>query len=152
MESIVLVMDQVDQAMMRFPEYRLSKGIEIYAPPVVLLLGTVGNLLSFVILMTKSMRTFSTYLYLAVLSLTDILVLYAGLLRAWVGDLSAYDVKNYSDWSCKFINVIGYTVSDYSVWLIIAVTIERYVECSINNNVAFKFTLCKFVGKTSIKL
>ena len=118
-------LDQIDQIMMAYPEYRLNKKILIYTPPVLLLVGTVGNILSFVILMTKTMRTFSTYLYLAVLSLTDILVLYAGLLRGWVGELSAYDVRDQSDWSCKLINVLGYTVSDYSVWLIIAVTAER---------------------------
>ena len=121
----VMSNQEIYQAMMNFTEYRLSKDILIYIPPVLLLVGTIGNILSFVILMTRSMRTFSTYLYLAVLSLTDILVLYAGLLRLWVGELSGHDVRDQSDWSCKVINVMGYTVSDFSVWLIIAVTIER---------------------------
>lgn len=38
-----------------------------------------------------------------------------------------YDIFTQSDWLCKLSNMFGYTVSDFSVWLIIAVTCERYV-------------------------
>ena len=40
---------------------------------------------------------------------------------------SSLDVKALSQWSCKFTTTTLYTVSDYTVWLIIAVTVERYV-------------------------
>ena len=111
--------------LMAYPEYRLNKTLLYYVPPVLLFLGTFGNLLSFIILMNRTMRKFSAYIYLAVLSLTDILVLYVGLLSMWVGELTSYYVRDQSDWSCKIYNVLGCTVSDYSVWLIIAVTVER---------------------------
>jgi len=32
-----------------------------------------------------------------------------------------------TEWSCKLSTVTLYAVSDYTVWLIIAVTVERYV-------------------------
>ena len=37
------------------------------------------------------------------------------------------DVKALTQWSCKLSTSTLYTVSDYTVWLIIAVTVERYV-------------------------
>lgn len=73
------------------------------------------------------MLKFSTYFYLMVLAVADTLVLYIGLLRLWIGQLTGYDLRDKSDWLCKATNVVGYTVSDFSVWLIIAVTIERYI-------------------------
>ena len=116
-----------EREMMQYVEYRILKYLLLYVPPILLLLGTIGNILSFVILMRRSMRKLSTYIYLAVLSITDTLVLYIGLLRLWIGELSGFELKNQTDWICKLISVAGYTVSDYSVWLIIAVTVERYV-------------------------
>ena len=32
-----------------------------------------------------------------------------------------------TEWSCKLTTATLYTVSDYTVWLIIAVTVERYI-------------------------
>ena len=115
-----------EEQLMEYNDYRAHKELRRYVPPLLLFLGTVGNILSFVILMQRPMRKFSTYIYLAVLSVTDTLVLYVGLLRLWTQEISGHDIRNLN-WVCKVINVIGYTVSDYSVWLIIAVTVERYI-------------------------
>ena len=90
-------------------------------------MGTFGNTLIFLILMRRCMRRISSYNYLAVLSITDTFVLYVGLLRIWIGELTGFDAQNQANWMCKLISVVGYTVSDYSVWLIIAVTVERYI-------------------------
>ncbi len=49
----------------------------------------------------------------------------AGLFRLWVGELTGTDVRDLSDASCKLINMLGYSASDLSAWLIIAVTFER---------------------------
>jgi len=37
------------------------------------------------------------------------------------------DVQSWSEWACRAGIVTLYSASDYSVWLIIAVTVERYV-------------------------
>ena len=116
-----------ERPLLEYKEYRWQKHLLIYVPPVLILLGTLGNVLSFIILMRRSMRGYSTYLYLAVLSITDTLVLIVGLLRMWVGELTGYDPRDHTNGMCKTINVIGYTISIYSVWLIVAVTVERYV-------------------------
>lgn len=109
-----------------YPEYmRPNHFLRIYIPPVLLVLGTIGNVLSFVI-MGKNMLKISTYSYLAVLAIMDLMVLYVGLLRMWVGTFSV-DVQNYSNLMCKTVTFLGYVSSVTSVWLIIAVTIERFI-------------------------
>ena len=109
-----------------YPEYmRPNNFLRIYIPPVLLVLGTIGNLLSFVI-MAKNMLKVSTYSYLAVLAIMDLLVLYIGLLRMWIGAF-ALDIQHYSNLMCKTVTFLGYVSSVTSVWLIIAVTIERFI-------------------------
>ena len=116
-----------EEQLMNYMEYKLHKILLLYIPPFLLIIGTIGNVLSFCVLLRKAMRRTSTYNYLAVLSFTDMLVLYVGLLRLWVGELTGVDIRDESDWSCKIISMAGYTVSVYSVWLLIAVTVERYI-------------------------
>ena len=58
-----------------------------------------------------------------VMSLMYLLLL---LYRLWIGELTGYELMAQADWICKLTCVVSYTTSDFSVWLIIAVTCERY--------------------------
>jgi len=112
----------------QFIEYRVHKLLLLYVPPIFFIIGLVGNTLSAVILTRPPMRSISTYRYLTVLSFTDSLVLSVGLLRMWLGQLLiGNDVLDQWTWACKLVNVVGYTVSNFSVWLIVAVTVERFI-------------------------
>ena len=73
------------------------------------------------------MTRLSTNTFLAALSIADSLVLIIGLLRSWIGDITHTDIKDQSRFLCKIVNVLGSSTSQYSVWLIVAVTIERYI-------------------------
>ena len=112
---------------MQYFDYWLHKVLLFYIPPILLIIGTIGNVLSCCVLVRQAMRRTSTYNYLAVMAFTDMLVLYVGLMRLWIGELTGMDIKDDAEWCCKFISVAGYTVSVYSVWLLIAVTVERYI-------------------------
>jgi hypothetical protein len=58
----------------------------LVVPAIIILVGTLGNLLTFLIFITdRTMRAMSTYFYLAVLALADTFVLYMGLMTRWVG-------------------------------------------------------------------
>lgn len=114
-----------EEKLMDYSAYRLHKYILLYVPPILIVMGTFGNVFSFFILKRKAMLKFSTYFYLMVLALADTLVLYVGLLRLWIAELTGYELMAQADWICKLTCVVSYTVSDFSVWLIIAVTVER---------------------------
>ena len=113
-----------EEGFMTFPEYSLHKYLLFYVPPVLLIFGTFGNVVSFFILM-KNVKKASTYSYLSALAVMDLFVLYIGLLQLWIGQFT-FEIKNQANWLCKLIVFLGYVCSDTSVWLIIAVTAERF--------------------------
>ena len=115
-----------ERKMMAYSEFRLHKGIFLYLPPWLLLLGTIGNVLSVVTLLRRSMRKTSTYNLLVVVATGDTLVLSVGLLRRWLSEVTGKDVRDQNDFTCKMISLTGYTVSLSSVWILIVVTAERY--------------------------
>jgi hypothetical protein len=57
----------------------IARQIELYVYPILLAIGTIGNLLSLVVLI--QMRQHSVYRYLTFMCITDTIVLYIGLLR-----------------------------------------------------------------------
>ncbi len=108
---------------------RVSSWISWYVPPVLLLGGVSGNLLSAVVWIRLARKeSVPTYVYLATLSCLDTLVLLVGLLKTWIRDVTGYDVLAVSDWSCRLMMVFGYVLTDWSVWVIVAATAHRYVS------------------------
>jgi hypothetical protein len=62
--------------------------------------------------------------------MVDTAVLYLGLLPLWLGIMMGYErdgVLASSPFVCKTFNALSSTASDFSVWLIVVVTVERYV-------------------------
>ncbi|XP_055892471.1 growth hormone secretagogue receptor type 1-like isoform X2 [Biomphalaria glabrata] len=121
-----MTLQDIEEQLMKFPESEMRKMLYLYVPPVLIIIGTLGNTFSFIILRRKQMLKVSSYLYLASLAVIDTFVLYNGLLVIWVQELG-YHMRNWSDWLCKPLVTLGYVASDFSVWLIIAVTVERYI-------------------------
>jgi len=89
--------------LMNYGAYKVHKSLLLYIPPVLIILGTFGNAFSFVILRNKAMLKFATYFYLMVMAIADTLVLYVGLLRLWLGELTGVDMRDRADWICKVI-------------------------------------------------
>jgi len=105
-----MLTDCVVQKMTELEEYRAHRLLQLYVPPLIIILGTFGNVFAFVILKNKAMLKFSTYFFLMVMSIADTLVLYAGLLPIWIGQLTSVVFRDLSNWLCKTSNVVGYTV------------------------------------------
>jgi hypothetical protein len=76
-------------------ELEESNGIDgqllLYIPPLLLVLGTIGNILAFIVLV-KNARKVSTYHYLYVLAVMDLLLLMTGLLQVWIKQLTGKKV------------------------------------------------------------
>jgi len=73
-----------ERALMDIAAYRVHKQLYVYVSPIIVVVGVVGNLLSFVVLVQRPLRRVSTYCYLIVLAVADTLVLTAGLLPKWI--------------------------------------------------------------------
>ncbi|VDP95297.1 unnamed protein product, partial [Echinostoma caproni] len=96
-----------------------------YVPPVLFIMGTFGNVLSFLVLSRRSVLYPSSYIYLAVLALVDECVLLVGLFRQWTDRLAGRRLEDRHWVLCKVLNFTGVTASCLSVWIIVAVTVER---------------------------
>ena len=110
-----------------FPAYKAGILIWKTVPPILLVFGTCGNVLSIVVLTGKSIRKSTTGLYLIVLTFSDLAVLYTGLLRQWIIHLFEFDVRQVSEIACKIHTWLVYSSLDFSAWLLIAVTLERII-------------------------
>ncbi|XP_013417727.1 growth hormone secretagogue receptor type 1-like [Lingula anatina] len=110
-----------------FYEYHASEQLWLIAPPILIIFGTLGNALSVCVLSTKKLRNLTTSLFLIVLAIVDTTVLFTGLLRYWIRHLSNVDIRHLSAVGCKVHVFLVYTSLDVSVWLLMAVTVERFL-------------------------
>ncbi|XP_076100988.1 cysteinyl leukotriene receptor 2-like [Mytilus galloprovincialis] len=108
-----------------YSEYNAAIYLWKIVPPILLLLGTVGNVLSILVLRRPTIRKSVCSLYLVMLAIIDLLVLYTGILRQWILNTFDFDIRATSSAACKIHIWILYSSMDYSAWILIAVTIER---------------------------
>ena len=111
-----------------FPVYKTGLLIWKVVPPILILFGTIGNILSIVILTRKAIKVSTTALYLSFLAVSDLIVLYTGLLRQWLIYLFDYDVRHISEATCKIHIWLLYTSLDFSAWIVMVVTMERAIS------------------------
>ena len=121
------------------PFYKSSVIIWKVVPPMLILLGTIGNILSILVLTRRSLRKSTTSLFLTVLACSDLLVLYSGLLRQWVLYVFETDVRHVCEVGCKLNIWLVYSSLDFSAWILMAVTIERVISVWLPHRVR---TIC----------
>ena len=87
-----------------------------YITPVIIIVGTIGNVLTLIAVTNRHSRKSSYTVYLAALAITDTAYLYSAALSDWlVHTFALYKVT----WFLRFIT------SHSSSWLIAALTVER---------------------------
>uniref|UniRef100_A0A1I8GZ46 G_PROTEIN_RECEP_F1_2 domain-containing protein n=1 Tax=Macrostomum lignano TaxID=282301 RepID=A0A1I8GZ46_9PLAT len=120
-----------------FPAYRAGKQVKCWLPPLLLLVGTVGNCLGIHVLRSRCGRT-PVYRYLLMLAVTDQAVLLTGLLWKWLKEAFGFRPDTWSAVSCKMIFYTQFCCSYASVWLIVAMTTERFcvIACPLRANAA----------------
>ncbi|XP_053376484.1 neuromedin-U receptor 1-like [Mercenaria mercenaria] len=100
-----------------------------YGTSFVVILGVLGNLLSFVVLNQKEMRKNPPNLYLSVLEIYDMFTLVfnfmIGVLR---GNFEAVNtIFQDSEALCTIHSIVVELFNMLSVWIIVAFTVERYI-------------------------
>jgi hypothetical protein len=93
-----------------------------------IIFGTIGNLLSLMVLLRKKMRIHSTFTYLTLLALCDTCVLYFGLLRDYL--VNNYKINVDGVLFCKMHVFFFYFVLHMASWLLVAVNIDRLIAAS----------------------
>lgn len=109
-------------------EYRFADAFGIYVFPIVIMLGTIGNILSFLVLCRHTMRTTSTFIYMQATAVVDLAALYINAFRKWLTILNdGKDITTQSKTACIIMHFLSYFTYDYSVWLVVAMTVERFI-------------------------
>ena len=104
---------------------KMAVRIWLYGSPILIVGGTLGNVLSFTVMLRKKIRNSTTSLYLLVLSVVDTVVLYTGLLRLYIKHSSGYDIRHSSSLACKFHLFGVYACQQFDSWILVSVTLER---------------------------
>ena len=111
------------------PEEEIAHYIWLIGSPIVITVGIIGNTLSILILSRKRMRKHTSAFYFTVLAVTDLLVLNVGLLRNFLEVLMEYDpIRTYSEASCKIHTFLVYFLGQFSAWVLLSVTVERFIS------------------------
>ena len=131
MSGIALNQTSMDKNVTDYIQYKVADYIWIYVSPVLILVGTFGNFLSILVLVRKSMRSSTTMFYLTALSFGDLFTLYTGLLRYWIEAFDQVDIRNKTDAGCKIHTFLVYFSLDFTVWILVAVTLERWLCVSL---------------------
>lgn len=110
---------------------RNSHIVEFYTFPVIFFVGTVCNILTFIVMRRKKMRHQSTYFYMAVLAIADEMVLIFGCLNFWLYLYSGMNVVLLHDITCRLVSLGLYATLHFSVWVVVIMTIERFIAVAL---------------------
>ncbi len=110
-----------------FLEYKVAMALVVYILPMILLLGTIGNVLALIVLLTKRMRTTSVNFYLAILAIADTGALYLSGFKTWFRVITGFELLHTSNAGCKIVMFLFLLSLHMSAWLVVAVSMDRWV-------------------------
>ena len=113
--------------------------------PMLLLFGTFTNILSLLVLSRKRMRKHSTYVYLAILSVIDLLALWLGITRDFLAH--GFNIHIRAWWLCKLHSFFFYYLLDMSSWILVAVSVDRFIAITFVFSSYTKQMLLKLLAK-----
>jgi len=95
--------------------------------PVIVLMGTIGNTLSFCVLVRRHMRSTPMYFYLTLLAVADTFVLYVSAFKVWIRVLAHFELLHISNVGCKLLMFLLLCSFYMSAWLVVLVTLDRFL-------------------------
>ncbi|CAG4977813.1 unnamed protein product [Colias eurytheme] len=103
----------------------VAHALFVYYTPILILLGSIGNLLSVYVFFNSKLRLQSTSQYLSALAISDTIFLLQ-LLAPWLSSVSLTTIF-YVGGFCQIFVYLSYVSCCLSAWLVVAFTIERFV-------------------------
>ncbi|CAH1800930.1 unnamed protein product [Owenia fusiformis] len=110
-----------------YVEYQIGMALWKYMSPVIIVLGVIGNILSFLVTTFTSMKQANMSIYLSALAVSDTGALIIGLGHPWLSVLFNFDIRKTHEWACKIHVFFTYLFIDLSAWMLVSVTIDRVI-------------------------
>jgi hypothetical protein len=100
-----------------------------YGSIFLLIVGTFGNIVSFIIFSKGVLRKSSTFRYLALLSLMDLVVLYSGLLDLFLTIQygGTFSLRSVHPITCRLHTFITYWSQHSSSWILSFISVDRAI-------------------------
>ncbi|XP_074652744.1 mu-type opioid receptor-like [Tubulanus polymorphus] len=111
-----------------FVEFQAAFVIKVILGSVIMLMGTTGNVLSFLVMRSPEMRKSTTSTYLSALSIMDLGVLYLACLPEMIFTIMGYQRYDYSNFTCRWLHFVEFVTTDTSAWILMSVSIERLLS------------------------
>lgn len=104
--------------------YKIGDFLTHYYTPALVLIGSIGNILSVIVFFRTKLRKLSSSYYLAALGISDTCFLFG----AFVSWLNYININIYNkDYYCQFFTYVSGLCSFLSVWFVVAFTVERFI-------------------------
>ncbi len=104
-----------------------------YYPLSLIIIGTIGNFLTFIILCRPKFQDTNerpTILYMRVVAIFDILMLYGWNLDHYLWGTHGYTLRLYSIPTCKLFSFLNYFTTQSAAWLRVFICVDRYLAMS----------------------
>lgn len=113
---------QMDPSTRRFAMF--CWGLHKFLTPVIIVVGLVGNVTSFLVFVRTHVRRLSSSVYLAALAIADTGFL-VQLFITWLNYIRIF-LFHKEGW-CQAVVYLSYVCSFLSVWYVVGFTVERYI-------------------------
>lgn len=110
-------------------EHSLAVIINLYIPPILIILGTICNCLVVKVMVGRWFASVSTSVYLIAGTIADTASLLIALPAHWfyVNFPASIHRSEHSHVMCKFFNFFGWGSSDYGIILTVAMTVDKAI-------------------------
>ena len=106
-----------------YVEFRIASSLILVFPFLPLVIGTLGNFLSLVVLTRPSMRQSSSCVYMTALAVFDTLAIWFGFTSQKLG----YIPDVVTVWFCRSLYFLLTLVNQMAAWLVVWMSSERFV-------------------------
>lgn len=107
--------------------HNIYECVQRYLFPLIFIIGVFGNVLSLITWQGHEVKSRSTSWSLSALSVSDTMVLLFGLVPEWVLIEFDVNIKLQSRMTCRLLVYLVYSFSYISAWLIVFISLHRYV-------------------------
>ena len=109
------------------PLYDISHKIFLGVIPIITLTGVINNGLMLAVMQRPNQRNLSVSVFMSALAVADSIVLILDFINNWINFVSGVHLKSSSHAFCQIYNFVFTTAYTYSAWLVVCVSMERFI-------------------------
>ena len=128
----------------------ITENIRKFCNPFLFLVGTIGNLLTILVLSQRKNRHTSTAIFLLFLAISDIMILFTSYVSEWTFTMWKFDFREVNGALCKIHVFCTYFSLQFSSWILVLVTCERAI--SVINPTKVRLICSRRRGLTGLAL